>query len=227
MENPELAIEAEVSLEQQALRQDRTRHSERAGQQAVKFAAGGLSTPGETDEHTAHEDSPLLVPREDGGRKDSWSAGEDFAHLPWHKRPSIYWMLGPFFIVALAFGGSMPPKLNLILQLVCRQYIDEQASQHPGYTKLPSVNFGSGDNDQCRIPEVQSRVSMFTLWVNLISGLISAFASPKLGALSDRWGRKKIIVVTSIGTILGEIITIVGFTPGDVQRGVAACRCGT
>lgn len=212
MSNPDAAIEAEASLDQQALVQDRSKHSERAGQQAVKVANGGFSVPDETEEHGVHEESPLLPPRGDGGRKDSWSGGEDFAHLPWYKTPSIYWMLGPFFIVALAFGGSMPPKLNLILQLVCRQYIDEQESTHPGYTKLPRVDFGGGDNDQCRIPEVQSRVSMFTLWINLITGLISAFASPKLGALSDRYGRKKIIVITSAGTILAEIITIVAAT---------------
>lgn len=209
MENPDAAIEAEVGLDQQALQQDRDRHSERAGQQATKVAYGGFSVPTETEEHRAHEESPLLPPTGDGGRKDSWSGGEDFALLPWWKRPSIYWMLGPFFLVALAFGGSMPPKLNLILQLVCRQYIEEQQSAHPGWTKLPAVDFGGGDNDQCRIPEVQSRVSMFTLWINLITGLISAFASPKLGALSDRYGRKKIIVVTSMGTIFAEIITIV------------------
>lgn len=209
MDNPDAAIEAEISLDQQALQQDRARHSERAGQQAVKMAVGGFSLPEETREHTTHEDSPLLASGGDGGRKDSWSGGEDFSHLPWYNRPTIYWMLGPFFIVALAFGGSLPPKLNLILQLVCRQYIDDESSKHTGYTKLPAVDFGGGDNDQCRIPEVQSRVSLFTLWINLISGLISAFASPKLGALSDRYGRKKIIVVTSIGAILSEIITIV------------------
>lgn len=209
MENPDAAIEAEVGLDQQALQQDRDKHSERAGQQATKVANGGFSVPTETEEHRAHEESPLLPPTGEGGRKDSWSGGEDFTHLPWWKRPSIYWMLGPFFLVALAFGGSMPPKLNLILQLVCRQYIEEQQSAHPGWTKLPAVDFGGGDNDQCRIPEVQSRVSMFTLWINLITGLISAFASPKLGALSDRYGRKKIIVVTSMGTIFAEIITIV------------------
>lgn len=205
MENTDGAIEAEAVLDQRALRQDRNRHSERAGQQAAKVAGGGFSVPDETEEHRAHEESPLLQ-GQDGGRKDSWSGGDDFAHLPWHKKPSIYWVLGPFFIVALAFGGSITPKINLILQLVCRQYMDERASE--GYTRLP-VDFSGGDNDQCRIPEVQSRVSIFTLWINLITGLISAFASPKLGALSDRYGRKKIIVVTSLGTILGEIITIV------------------
>ena len=212
MNDSEAAIEAEVSFDQQALVQDRNTHSERAGQQAVKVAAGGFNIPDEVEEHRAHEDSPLLPPRGDGGRKDSWSGGEDFINLPWYKTPSIYWMLGPFFLVALAFGGSMPPKLNLILQLVCRQYIEEQDTSHPGFTKLPKVDFAGGDNDQCRIPEVQSRVSMFTLWINLITGLISAFSSPKLGALSDRYGRKKIIVITSMGTIMAEIITIVAAT---------------
>ena len=212
MENTDSVIEAEAALEQRALRQDRNVHSERAGHQAAKVAGGGISVPEETGEHRLHEESPLL-PREpaDEGRKDSWSGGDDFAHLPWHKRPSIYWVLGPFFIVALAFGGSITPKINLILQLVCRQYIDERSIAEPGFTRLP-VDFNGGDNDQCRIPEVQSRVSIFTLWINLITGLISAFASPKLGALSDRYGRKKIIVVTSAGTILAEIITIIAAT---------------
>ncbi|KAM0716624.1 hypothetical protein Q7P37_008069 [Cladosporium fusiforme] len=208
MENTDGAIEAELALEQQAIQQDRRRHNERAGQQASKVAGGGISVPDETEEHRIHEESPLL-PREDddGGRKGSW-IGEDFSHLPWYNRPSIYWVLGPFFVVALAFGGSITPKINLILQLVCRQYIDERANADPGFTRLP-VDFSGGDNDQCRIPEVQSRVSVFTLWINLITGLISASASPKLGALSDRYGRKKIIVVTSIGTILAEIIIII------------------
>ena len=75
----------------------------------------------------------------------------------------------------------------------------------PNFTTV-LVNFR--DNNQCRIPEVQSRVAQFTLWGSLITGFLSAITSPKLGALSDRYGRKKILVCTSIGTILGEIITI-------------------
>jgi MFS family permease len=81
----------------------------------------------------------------------------------------------------------------------------------PSFTMVP-VDFNNGDNDQCRIPEVQSRVAQFTLWGSLIAGLLSAITSPKLGALSDRYGRKKILVCTSIGTIIGEIITICAAT---------------
>ena len=66
-----------------------------------------------------------------------------------------------------------------------------------------------GENPQCRIPEIQSLVSKFTLYCNLASGLLSAIVSPKLGALSDRYGRKWMISVTIVGSILCEIVIVV------------------
>lgn len=66
-----------------------------------------------------------------------------------------------------------------------------------------------GENPQCRIPEVQSLVSKFTLYCNLASGLLSAIISPKLGALSDRYGRKWMMSVTILGSILCEIVIVV------------------
>ena len=65
------------------------------------------------------------------------------------------------------------------------------------------------DNPQCRIPEIQSLVSKFTLYCNLIAGLLSAIVSPKLGALSDRYGRTWMIAVTVLGSIIGETVIIV------------------
>lgn len=116
-------------------------------------------------------------------------------------------MLGPFFIAALAFGGMITPKINLILNLICREYISEQQSLDPNFPMLPVI-FG-GDNAQCRIPEVQSRVAQFTLYGNLIAGLLSAVTSPRLGALSDRYGRTLLLSITSCGIVMGEIITII------------------
>jgi MFS family permease len=49
---------------------------------------------------------------------------------------------------------------------------------------------------------------MFTLYANLISGILSAIIAPKLGALSDRYGRKKIMLITTSGLLAGEVITI-------------------
>lgn len=120
-------------------------------------------------------------------------------------------MLGPFFLMTLAFGGIIAPKLNLLLNLICREYISEQQSLDPGFTMIP-VLFDGSDNEQCRIPEVQARVARFTLYGNLIAGLLSAITSPKLGALSDRYGRTKMLMITSMGTIAGDIITVCAAT---------------
>lgn len=44
---------------------------------------------------------------------DGWDGYKDFKGLPWWHRPSVFWLLGPFILFTLAFGGVMVPKLNL------------------------------------------------------------------------------------------------------------------
>lgn len=78
--------------------------------------------------------------------------------------------------------------------------------QDPSFSFVPVI-FGI-DNPQCQIPEVQSLVAKFTLYGNLIAGILSAISSPKLGAISDRYGRRKVIAFTTLGMLVGEIITI-------------------
>ena len=107
----------------------------------------------------------------------------------------------------------MVPKLNLILTLICRQYLVDRAVKDPSFQFLPVI-YGS-DNPQCQIPEVQSLVSQFTLLCNLGAGLFSAISSPKLGALSDRYGRTRIIAMTTFGMLVGEVITIIAATYPD------------
>jgi MFS family permease len=114
--------------------------------------------------------------------------------------------LPPFFLFALAVGGIIVPKLNLVLSLVCREYLVEKSTDDPSFIFTP-VLLGS-DNPQCRIPEVQSLVTKFMLYVTMITGALSAIMSPKLGALSDRYGRLKLLFITSLGGFLTEIITI-------------------
>jgi len=212
-------VEAEVELDTEALLQEQRRREDRRGEQAVRAATGGLppiSSPEFRARDQADECSPLLERTSDSGDGDdedeeeeeqAWTGTADFAHLPWYGRPSIYWVIVPFFVMACAFGGIIAPKLNLILELICREYITERMAHEPGFTMAP-VNFDNGNNNQCRIPEVQQRVAQFNIWGGLLSGILAAVTSPKLGALSDRYGRKPILIITSIGTVLGEIITI-------------------
>lgn len=209
-------IEAEVELDTEALARAQENRKDKRGEQAAQAGKGGIRTQSITEveqRNEADEQSPLLGRSGNGdgsGNEEEdapWPGDADFQHLPWYKRPSIFWVIGPFFVMACAFGGIITPKLNLILDLICREYITERMMKHPGFTMVP-VDFNDGDNLQCRIPEVQSRVAQFTLWGNLLSGILAAFTSPKLGALSDRYGRKPILIITSCGTVLGEVITI-------------------
>ena len=121
----------------------------------------------------------------------------------------MFWLLLPYLLLATAVGGLIVPKLNLILALVCRRYLADKSAADPSFVFAP-VLLGA-DNPQCRIPEVQSLVADFTLYMMVIAGTLSAVTTPKLGALSDRYGRKRLLVISSFGLFASEIITILAF----------------
>ena len=68
------------------------------------------------------------------------------------------------------------------------------------------------DNPQCQTPEVQSRVSRFTLYGNLIVSILSAVTTSKIGSLSDKYGRTKLLALSMVGSILSEVIFILAAT---------------
>lgn len=72
-----------------------------------------------------------------------------------------------------------------------------------------------GDNPQCKVPQVQALATKFTLYMSLISGILSAATSPKIGALSDRYGRKYLLSICIFGGLLSEIVTILAATYED------------
>jgi len=133
----------------------------------------------------------------------------------------MFWLLGPFFLLTLAIGGILVPKLNLILSLVCREYLIEsnnhvvlQSSSAGMFTLKPSLM--DLDNAKCRkIDEVQALAAEFSTALTITAGVLSAIMAPKLGALSDRFGRLRLLVITSFGGFLGEIITILAGTYPD------------
>jgi MFS family permease len=113
----------------------------------------------------------------------------------------VYWLLGPFTISSVAIGGIIIPKINLILSLICRQYLADKS--------LFNAAAGLGEpGPQCRTPEVQARVAHFTMWSGLISGVLSALTAPRLCALSDRWGRRRVMMICNAGSLFGEVMTI-------------------
>lgn len=107
----------------------------------------------------------------------------------------------------------MVAKVSLILSLICRDYLADQAARDPTFKFMPVI-FGD-NNPQCRVAEVSSLASKFNLYMSLISGIFSAIVAPHLGAASDRYGRKKVMAFASFGAFANEAITIVVGTNPD------------
>jgi len=179
----------------------------RANQTPKPNKSGANSQTQDNDD----EDAPLLSPSRhdygsvdddwDNNRGDEWAGNADFRGLPWWKRPSIYWLLPPFLLFTIAFGGIIVPKINLIMDLVCEEY----------YATLETDPISSPmdpGQDRCQNDAVSSRSSLFLLYASLCSGILSAIISPKIGALSDRYGRKKFMIANTCGALFGEVLTI-------------------
>ncbi|KAI9665178.1 MAG: hypothetical protein M1831_002188 [Alyxoria varia] len=176
----------------------------RRGEDSVLIAAGGIE-PSRGDSET----SPLLAeqhdPEEHGGPDEEdgdrgWTGLQDFDHLPWWKKPSIFWLVPSFLLFTLAFGGIIVPKVNLITDLICREYYSSRA--------LNALDSQDDNSDMCSSPVIESRVGSFMLAGNLIAGILSAVTSPKIGALSDRYGRKPLLCFTVVGSLVSELFTL-------------------
>ncbi|KAH8659831.1 major facilitator superfamily domain-containing protein [Xylariales sp. PMI_506] len=131
---------------------------------------------------------------------------DEYGYLPRWRRPSVYWLIGPYLLYTLAFGGIMIPRVNLVVSLICRQYYAEQSRLDPAFSIEP-VALG-GDNPQCLIADVQRRVAALTLAVGTVTGALSALVVPRLGSLSDRYGRTRLLALTSCGGLAGEVFFI-------------------
>ncbi|EPS45649.1 hypothetical protein H072_354 [Dactylellina haptotyla CBS 200.50] len=127
---------------------------------------------------------------------------------PWWKRPSIYILLPPFLLYATAMGSAAVPRVNLVLGLVCRHYYKERESHMIPGTFTPVRLVLGADNPECEIPEIGAQASLFSLYMNIVTGLLSAIVSPRLGQLSDRIGRRKVMILTTSGGFASEILLI-------------------
>ncbi|KAJ5272558.1 hypothetical protein N7478_007683 [Penicillium angulare] len=145
--------------------------------------------------------------------EDEQPKDNDADTRPQWRQPTIYWLLPFVLLYTVGFGGLTVPKINLTTDLICRDYFDKENLHHPNPSYSPIVP--GENNPRCRTPEVQSKVAQFELYMNLIMGTFAALVSPRLGRLSDSYGRTKIIALCGFGTACSELVTCIVGTWSD------------
>ena len=105
-------------------------------------------------------------------------------------------------------GAVSVPKINVILNLICYQYGYLDTEVENGTTALSTSGGIGQDHTQCQNAEVHAILAKLMLWAHVISGTLCAFTSPRLGALSDKYGRNRLIAISATGMLLGDIITL-------------------
>ena len=97
---------------------------------------------------------------------------------------------------------------------MCKQYFADKELVNPNLAYAPII-LGT-DNPQCQIPEVQSSGALFIMVMSLCTGILSIFIAPKMGQLSDRYGRTKLMALASCGGLVAEVITILAAKFPDI-----------
>ncbi|CCU77577.1 tetracycline-efflux transporter [Blumeria hordei DH14] len=157
------------------------------------------------------EIAPLLgevrtstIPSYGGSDCRGQESHDDHERINCFKKPSPFWLLPPFFIFSLSSGVTIVPHVNLFVSLVCRSHFFQKSAGNPNIA-FP----GTYDNHMCQTPEIQSIAIKFSLLMSMTAGMFGALMSPKLGAWSDRHGRRKPLIINCLGAAIAEVLIII------------------
>lgn len=130
------------------------------------------------------------------GEDSSDMAGSGF------RRPSLFWLLPPFFFSAVMSGASIAPRLSLISDLLCRTYYS--VNTNDSHSLLSQI----GDVQNCNIAEISGQIARLSTGLNTTAGLLGALTAAKYGLFSDRHGRRYPIMVAMLGSFMNDLCYI-------------------
>jgi MFS family permease len=105
-------------------------------------------------------------------------------------------------------GMVAAPRLELFTQVICQQINQDAIAAH-----LPMLFL---DPQQCRhSTTVQKRVAQLNLFLQLIMGVLCIITTTFWGSMSDKYGRKKVLILNMLSFVLGDIVLVTVFTFPD------------
>ncbi|KAF8945662.1 hypothetical protein BGZ47_002222 [Haplosporangium gracile] len=132
--------------------------------------------------------------------------------LPWYKRPSVLWLLPIFGMTWITSGMLASSQGQFQAALLCREYLNRHTS-NISTTLLTSVASEGGVSsflasaavkpaEECLLPEIQAFTAKILALTEVITGLASMFTIGYYASLSDKYGRKIIIIVGFLNALL-------------------------
>ncbi|KDQ18950.1 hypothetical protein BOTBODRAFT_28428 [Botryobasidium botryosum FD-172 SS1] len=138
-------------------------------------------------------------------------------HIPackrWYQTPSPWWLVGSAGFAVMLMGAAIAPEAELLVGLACAEIRPEYSADmgagngsiflRPGYSP-PSA--------ECKAdPMVLGAVAALSTAMQTISGVLSCLTTGWWGGLSDRFGRTRVMALTSLGSLL-SILTYIAVT---------------
>ncbi|KAF9151743.1 hypothetical protein BG015_006263 [Linnemannia schmuckeri] len=131
--------------------------------------------------------------------------------LPWYKRPSVLWLLPIFGMTWITNGMLASSQGQFQAALLCREYLNRHTS-NISTTLLASASEGGISSflasaavkpaEECLLPEIQAFTAKILALTEVITGLASMFTIGYYASLSDKYGRKIIMIVGFLNALL-------------------------
>ncbi|KAF9209627.1 hypothetical protein BGZ49_002783 [Haplosporangium sp. Z 27] len=122
-------------------------------------------------------------------------------HLPWYKRPSALWLI-PIFGLTWISSGMLSSSLGQFqASVLCREYLNRHASN----TTLMATNskmIALRPAPECQAPEIQAFTAEILALVEVIVGIASTFSIGYYASLSDKHGRRIILILSYFSTLV-------------------------
>ncbi|AOW02349.1 YALI0C04796p [Yarrowia lipolytica CLIB122] len=157
------------------------------------------------------ECQPLLPPEETCDEESDCPDSilkPKYAKMPYAKRPSPTVLIVAFAIYATAIIAWSLMSINVLINLVCqREYGSESSNSGTAGSLISILAAPIVENPAlCQTPLVQKKTARFQIVMETVQSLVAMITVTRLGELSDRIGRKPLLLWCGVCTVLNALI---------------------
>jgi hypothetical protein len=119
-------------------------------------------------------------------------------NAPLPKKGNTYLMLAPLFLLIFSFGISSVAIQQWLLLHVCRHVNYNSTDYFPGMFSFYNATSDLGWEECRQIVPVQSTTARLQILMSLATSIPALFMAPVFTSLSDSFGRRFLLVLTSV-----------------------------